>query len=288
MPFLNGIGSSTIRHRLLEESDLDFQTAVRKAQVLDRAEKQSGFYLAGKSFQMASVVPEFAKPSTTNNLTKTSKSNTFEDKNQRKCFFCGGPYHRGGKSLLPCKVYCPAENKVCNFCGKVGHFQKVCKSVLRNVSVTNDNTDYNRVKDNKASTISLAMVPENLSCTTVTSEINNTEVDCLLDTGASGNFMSEDTAKSTKMKLHGKPFKVSMATNKLSANLLGQVITDIKVQGRTYSNISFGVVPFLCADVILGQNFLKQLKRSCFSIRWTSRKNDCKQQRSMWSNRLHS
>ena len=41
--------------------------------------------------------------------------------------------------------------------------------------------------------------------------------------------MSEDSAKSTKMKLHGKPFKVSMATNKLSGNVLGQVITDIKV-----------------------------------------------------------
>ena len=43
----------------------------------------------------------------------------------------------------------------------------------------------------------------------MTSEINNTEVDCLLDTGALGNYMSEDTAKSTKVKLHGKPFKVS-------------------------------------------------------------------------------
>ena len=166
--FINGIGSSTIRKRLLEESDLNFQTATRKAQVSDQAEKQSGFYLVGKSFQMATVVPELAKPSTTNNLTKISKSNTFEDKNQCKCFFCGGPYHHSGR------VYCSAKNKVCNFCDKVGHFQKVCKSVLCNVSVTNDNTDYNRVKDNKASTISLAMAPENLSRTTVTSKINNT------------------------------------------------------------------------------------------------------------------
>ena len=44
------------------------------------------------------------------------------------------------------------------------------------------------------------MVPENLNCTTVTSEINDIEIDCLLDTGASGNFMSEDTAKSIKVK----------------------------------------------------------------------------------------
>ena len=124
----------------------------------------------------------------------------------------------------------------------------------------NDNTDNNCGQDNKASTISLAMVPENLNCTTVTSEINDIGVDWLLDTAASGNFMSEDTAKSAKVKLHEKPFKASMAKNKLTANVLGQAITDIKVQGRTYFNISFGVVIFLCADVILGQNFLKQHK----------------------------
>ena len=227
---------------------------------MDRAETQSGFYLAGRSLQMAAVVPELAKPSTTCNLTKISESNTVDNKNQRKYFFCRGPYHRGGR------VYCPTKNKVCNSCGKVGHFQKVCKCVLRNVSVMNDNIDNNRVQDNKPSTISLAIVLENLNCTTMMSEINDTEVNCLLDTGASGNFMSEDTAKSTKVKLHGKPYKVSMATNKLSANVLGQAITDIKVLGRTYFNISFGVVPFLCADLILGQNFLKQHKEVVFQL----------------------
>ena len=67
------IGSSTIRQRLIEKNDLDFQTGVRKAQVLDRGERQSGFYLAGRSLQMATVVPELAKPSTTSNLTKISQ-----------------------------------------------------------------------------------------------------------------------------------------------------------------------------------------------------------------------
>ena len=69
-----------------------------------------------------------------------------------------------------------------------------------------DNTDNNRGQDNNASTMLLPMVPENLNCTTVTSEINNIEVDCLLDTEASGNFVSEDTAKSIKVKLQKKPF----------------------------------------------------------------------------------
>ena len=99
-------------------------------------------------------------------------------------FFFRGPYHRGGR------VSCPAKNKVCSFCGKEGHFQKVCKSALRNISVMNDNTDNNCGQDNKASIISLAMVPENLNCTTVTLEINDTEVDCLLQ--CSSNFFHRD------------------------------------------------------------------------------------------------
>ena len=66
--------------------------------------------------------------------------------------------------------------------------------------------------------------------------------------------------------MQGKPFKVSIATSKLIANALGQIITDIKIQGRTHFNISFGVVLFLCANVILGQNFLKQHKEVVFQL----------------------
>ena len=67
--------------------------------------------------------------------------------------------------------------------------------------------------------------------------------------------MNGDTAKPIKVKLLGKPFKVSMATNKFTAHNLCQIITDIKVPRRTYFNISFCVVAFLYADVILGLNF---------------------------------
>ena len=35
---------------------------------------------------------------------------------------------------------------------------------------------------------------------------------------------------------------------------------------RTCSDINFGVVPFLCTDVILGKNFLKQHKEVVFQL----------------------
>ena len=42
--FINEISSSAIRQRLLQEDQLTLQTAVNKAEMLDRAQKQSSFY----------------------------------------------------------------------------------------------------------------------------------------------------------------------------------------------------------------------------------------------------
>ena len=60
--FINGIGFSTIRQGFFEQKDLNFQTAVRKAQLLDQGDKQSDFCSAGRSLQVAAVAPELASP----------------------------------------------------------------------------------------------------------------------------------------------------------------------------------------------------------------------------------
>ena len=56
--FINGICFSTIRQRLLEENQIDFKSALGKAQMLDRAEKQSAFYSEEKSSFVASTTLE--------------------------------------------------------------------------------------------------------------------------------------------------------------------------------------------------------------------------------------
>ena len=80
----------------------------------------------------------------------------------------------------------------------------------------------------------------------------------MLDTGASNNFISANVAKAAKLQPTGKPTEVSMVFNLLTAKVLGTVQSDVIVQGRDYANLKFGIAPELCADIILGQDFLNQ------------------------------
>ena len=49
-----------------------------------------------------------------------------------------------------------------------------------------------------------------------------------------------------------------MASYLLTAKVLETVQSDVKGQRRDYANLKFGVVPKLCADISLGQDFLNQ------------------------------
>ena len=80
-------------------------------------------------------------------------------------------------------------------------------------------------------------------------------VDSLLDTGASENFISDRIVNRVGIIPNKKSSKVDMASSELSATVLGRVTSNLDVQGRTYKNLSFGVIPNLCADVLLRQSF---------------------------------
>ena len=260
--FISGISSSVIRQRLLEDTNLDFQTAVKKAQMLEQAERQSGSYLVNT--QQAAALN--SKSNSFDHLMQASaiKPISINHSVKRKCFFCGGSLHAGGRN------FCPAKNKICTKCGKIGHFHRVCRSTERKATALSMATSSNTKasdgahysedeKPSKSTTYLysvLATAPSSLNSTTLVSKINGLKVDCLLDTGASNNFMSTTIAKAAKLQPSGKPAEVSMASNGLTAKVLGTVHSDMKVQGRDYKNIKFGVVPQLCADIILGQDFL--------------------------------
>ena len=91
-------------------------------------------------------------------------------------------------------------------------------------------------------------------------------VEGLLDSGASENFINANVALSNGLKPNEILSKVSMASTHITASVRGNVIANLKIEGRTYPGLSFGVVDSLCTDVILGQAFLKKHNEVIFRL----------------------
>ena len=113
---ITGINSSEIRKRLLEERDLHFQADLRKAQMLDQAEKQSGSDKIKLSQTAAVCNFVTSEKSTVLAMQKsTLKGSSSNCTIKQDCYFCGESLLAGRRN------YCPVKNKSCNNCGKVGH-----------------------------------------------------------------------------------------------------------------------------------------------------------------------
>jgi hypothetical protein len=58
--------------------------------------------------------------------------------------------------------------------------------------------------------------------------------------------------------VHHTQENVTMATLTLSSKMQGYCFTDITLKGNLYSNVKLYILPNLCAEVILGQNWQAQ------------------------------
>ena len=57
-----------------------------------------------------------------------------------------------------------------------------------------------------------------------------------------------------------------MASQAFSVKVLGKVKETLKLKGQTYDNLTLGIVPKLCADIVLGQAFMKQHEEVVFKL----------------------
>ena len=105
--FIGGRSNSSIRQRLLKE-ELDFQEALTKADVLDRAQLQSHSF--------------FDSNPVDNGKTRVFCASTSRSLKsiRQKCYFCREESHPKGSRL------CPVKDQICFKCRKVGHFGCVC------------------------------------------------------------------------------------------------------------------------------------------------------------------
>ncbi|KAK4319870.1 hypothetical protein Pmani_009216 [Petrolisthes manimaculis] len=159
-----------------------------------------------------------------------------------KCFFCGYSRHP--------RLKCPARESVSHKCHKKGHFAKVCRAASTTTTSASVSRDYATL----AAVIS-AITPKSLSSAVVRVMIKGTEVDCLIDSGSSKSFIHPDVVQRLSLATHSLSEKVAMASTNLSTNTMGFCQVNLKVSGQEYHGVRLTVLPQLCSEVILGQDF---------------------------------
>ena len=83
----------------------------------------------------------------------------------------------------------------------------------------------------------------------------------MIDTGSSGTFVSESTAKRLKLLVFPKHRSIPLANKKQVAVIIGEVIIDLVVHGKRHEKVVAEVIKDLCSDVIIGRDVLGEHSR---------------------------
>ena len=167
------------------------------------------------------------------------------------------------------RAMCPAKNAVCHGCGKQGHYVKVCRKIKSNTAAAYSLSEFDHNPETEWEQPRLASIlataPECLSHALIKAKMKGKEVDVLIDSGVSGNFIDSKVAAELKITMHGEGSEISMASQELLAKTHGSLKTAILVLNRSYL-LNFEVIDKLCTDVILGQDFLRKHSEVTFCM----------------------
>ena len=83
------------------------------------------------------------------------------------------------------------------------------------------------------------------------------------------NFANEKVAESLNLKPRGGTSVISMASGKLNAQILGQISGNLKIHEKNYFDVTLGVVPDRCSDIVLEQSFVSKHKEIIFKSNGT-------------------
>ena len=170
--FINGLLSSGIRQRLLENRLLNLDTVFAHAVSLDMAQQHSQIYESNSGSHLLATSIKADSGTSGKEAELTAAVASAPDK---RCFFCG---------KFPChpRKACRARNAVCYKCEKRDHFAKCSRS-----------TSAAKISAFSTKLCVIQPAPPCLSYATLTSFINGRKLSTLIDSGSSLSFINEKT-----------------------------------------------------------------------------------------------
>ena len=243
--FISGLTSIEIRQRLLEKETLDLQTAYDSARSLELAQKHSRTYQTNTPSQPCGATAAAAN-SDNEDILEPKSLNAIS----AKCYFCGYGKHPRFK--------CPAKDAVCKLCEKKGHFAKVCNS--------SKNTKVSAATQSVLATLNAAAGPFGLENAMIKILVNNKPLTALIDTGSSDSYISANIPQREKWSIFPSRQVINMASTTLTKETQGHCSVKLKYEDRIYRDFRLSVLPDLCADVILGHDFLNMHSKLSLSF----------------------
>ena len=248
--FIKGLESANIRQRLLEHDDITLQRSFDLALLLDQAREHSSHL--HQDNKLASLHEVNDEEILIENPSKETAviNGTYRTKFKKNCFFCKGAYHEREK--------CPAKDLECFNCGKKGHFARACRSRNRFGTCS--------LAHNSMLSGVVAGSPKGLQSSVVQATVNGIKVQALIDSGSSESYIDDCLCRKLKLFPEGQFSRITMASTSHSVEIKGIVSVELCAFNNTYSELKLGVMKDLCADLILGIDFMKQHKEIKFKF----------------------
>ena len=195
--------STKLRRRLLQEPSLTLDKVVTLGRALEMAQRQataieSTCTSASASREQLNAVRKRQNPQgLRRNIQQTHRYRDSGETGGKPCYCCGKSGHRAKSPS------CPALNKTCNTCQKIGHFSRVCHSASKKKTAT--------VKEIRESDDSddgiVFVVGKYKSYQNVNVDIAGISVNMMIDSGASVNVIDANTFQ--HLAKHGITLKKS-------------------------------------------------------------------------------